>query len=177
MGLFDNIINSDMKSLYRDAIDSIVNQGGLATPCKLSYKIAINTTNDCDNCLIDPIYKKSMGKYNGSGVAPFPEGSVCPICNGEGYKTPNNEEIVHLAVLTSEKSWIDIGLDKTKIPDGSVQTICRATLAQKIKNSFSLTISDHNGINNNLQYERYSDPAYMGFGSHDYVITIWKRII
>ena len=177
MSIFDNILSNEYKSLFNNAIDAVVTQGGLATPCKLSYNVSINATNDCDNCLIDPIYKKSMGKYNGTGIAPFPEGSICPICNGEGFQTPNSQETVYMGVIATEKNWIDTGLDTAKIPDGAVQTICKANLAQKIKNSYSLTITDSQGLNNNLQYERLSDVTYLGFGSHDYIVTMWKRLI
>jgi hypothetical protein len=40
-----------------------------------------------------------------------------------------------------------------------------------------MAISDQNGTNNNLLYERDSDPTYVGFGNNDYIITMWKRII
>jgi hypothetical protein len=177
MNIFDGIISAEYKAIFQDAIDTVVTQGGLATPCKLTYNTNINSSNDCDNCLIDPIYKKSMGKYNGSGIAPFPEGSICPICNGEGFQTPNNQEVVYMGVIATEKNWIDIGMDTTKIPNGAVQTICKSNLAQKIKNSYSLTITDSHGLNSNLQYERLSDVAYLGFGSHDYIVTMWKRLL
>lgn len=40
-------------------------------------------TKICSNCIIDPFTKKSMGKYNGRGPAPF-TGRICPICQGSG---------------------------------------------------------------------------------------------
>jgi hypothetical protein len=177
MSIFKNIISPELKGLYKDAINELLSSSGLATKVKINYLRNINTANDCDNCVIDPIYKKSTGKYNGTGLMPFSDGSVCPVCNGDGYSTPNSEEYCYMAVLTSEKSWVDIGLDPVKIPAGSVQTIAVATLSQKIKNAYSITIVDHNGINNNLSYERDSDIIHLGFGGHDYAITMWKKMI
>lgn len=175
--MFDQIFSTSYKNLFNQAIDTLISGNGLGTLCKLNYQKPINSTNDCDNCIIDPIYKQSMGKYNGIGPRPFQDGSVCPVCNGIGYTMPNTSENVYMAVIVSEKDWIDIGLDKTKIPNGSVQTISKAETAAKIKNTYSMNISNENGTDNNLLYERYSDPQYVGFGSHDYIITIWKKIL
>jgi len=177
MNIFTNVITKEHKTLFKDAIDSLISSEGLGTPCKLSYNSNITTTSDCTNCLIDPIYKKSMGKYNGSGPRSFPEGGVCPVCNGEGFVTINNSETLYMAVLVSEKTWIDIGLSSVQIPQGSLQTISKADTFLKIMNSYSMTISDQNGLNNNLVYQRNSDPTYVGFGNNDYIITMWKRLI
>lgn len=177
MNKFSNIISPELKSIYKSMIDEVLSSSGLATKVKISYLKNITSATDCENCIVDPIYKKSTGKYNGSGPMPFPDGGVCPYCNGDGFVTPNSEEYCYMAVLTSEKSWIDIGLDPLKLPDSSIQTICPASLAQKIKNSYSITIVDDVGTNNNLSYEKNSDIIYLGFGSHDYAITMWKRII
>lgn len=37
----------------------------------------------CSNCYIDPVSKKSMGKYKKGGPVPF-DGKICPVCNGSG---------------------------------------------------------------------------------------------
>lgn len=177
MGIFDNIITPEHKALYKDAISAVIAKDGLGSLCKLTYLNNINSHNQCNNCSIDPIYKVSTGKYNGSGPVPFPEGAICPICKGQGYKTGNSEELVYMAVLSSEKAWIKIGIDPVKIPNGSVQTICDSSLYQKIKNSFSLTLSDDNGINENLKYERAGDISSFGFGNDSFAVAIWKRMI
>lgn len=171
-----NIITNEHKQLFNEAIDHLISKEGLGTACQISYNSNITSSTDCNNCLIDPIYKKSMGKYNNTGPRSFPEGSICPVCNGEGYIAINNSEILYMAVLVSEKSWIDIGLDRTKLPNGSVQTISSASTFKKLMNSYSMSISDQNGVNNNLLYERNGDPTYVGFGSNNYIITMWKRI-
>jgi len=177
MNIFDSVLTPQYKQVYKDAIDSLISSNGLGTQCKLSYNSNITSATDCNNCLIDPIYKKSMGKYNGSGPRSFPEGAVCPVCNGAGFLVVNNSETIYMAVLVSEKNWINIGLDPVKIPQGSLQTISKADTFNKIMNSYSMAISDQNGTNNNLLYERDSDPTYVGFGNNDYIITMWKRII
>jgi hypothetical protein len=176
MNIFSNIISPEFKSIYKSAIDELLSKNGLATQVKITYLRNVQPSDDCNNCIVDPIYKRSTGKYNNTGPEPFSDGSVCPVCNGDGYKIPNADDTCYMGVLTSEKSWIDIGLDNTKLPEGSIQTVCTADLAQKIKNSYSLTIVDNNGINNNLSYERNGDITYLGLGSHDYAITMWKRL-
>jgi hypothetical protein len=173
-----NIITSEHKEIFNATIDHLISKEGLGTPCLLSYNSNITSKTDCNNCLIDPIYKQSMGKYNGTGPRSFPDGAVCPECNGQGFLSINNSEIIYMAVLVSEKTWIDIGgIEKAQIPAGSVQTISKSDTFNKIMNSYSMSISDQNGINNNLAYQRHSDPTYVGFGSHNYLITIWKKIL
>lgn len=168
MNEFNNLITQDFKNLYIDAISALVSQNGLGALCKLTYLNNITIQNDCDNCLIDPIYKQSMGKYNGIGPRPFPEGSVCPICNGQGYKTPNAEESLYMLQISDEKSWVKMGINTAKIPEGSLMTICPASFAQKIKNSYSL-------ISNDIEYERLTEINYNGFDDR-FLITMWKRI-
>lgn len=176
MNMFNNILNNDVKNIYKEAIDALISENGLGTPCRLTYNSNITRQTDCDNCLLDPIYKKSTGKYNGTGPRIFSEGAVCPVCNGEGYIVDNQSEIIYMAILVSEKTWIDIGVNNVKLPNGSLQSISKADTFTKIMNSYSMSISDQNGINNNLLYERNGDPTYVGFGSNDYIITMWKRV-
>lgn len=39
----------------------------------------------CNNCIVDPISKRSMGVYNKRGPKPFPiEEKICPVCRGAG---------------------------------------------------------------------------------------------
>ncbi len=37
----------------------------------------------CNNCILDPINKQSMGVYRRGGPKPF-DGRVCPVCSGKG---------------------------------------------------------------------------------------------
>ncbi len=175
MNIFDNIITKEYKDLFNQAIDSIISPEGLGTQCKLLYSDRLDATDVCYNCDIDPIYKKSTNKYNGVGGYPFPDNSVCPVCNGEGYLKTDNSETITMAILTSEKSWIDTGLDNAKLPNGSIQTICSSTYASKINNAIGIIISDDKKINNTLEYEKLTDVSYIGFGSHRYIITMWKK--
>lgn len=42
-------------------------------------------TIPCDNCILDPITRRSMGVYKKNGPTPF-NGRVCPECKGSGKK-------------------------------------------------------------------------------------------
>jgi hypothetical protein len=175
MNIFSSIITEEHKNLFNQAIDSVISSSGLGTSCKLIYLDRLDSTDVCTNCSIDPIYKKSTNKYNGTGPSPFPDNSTCPVCNGDGYLRNDNSEIITMAVLTSEKSWIDTGLDNAKLPNGAIQTICQAIYASKINNAIGIIISDDKKLNNTLEYEKIADLSYIGFGSHRYVIAMWKK--
>ena len=175
MGIFDNLLTNEFKSYFNDSIDYLLSDTGLTRSCLLVYSDRLTNENICNNCILDPIYKKSTGHYNSTGPKPF-NNSICPVCNGDGFQAENDEEAVSLAVLFTEKSWIKtLNLD-VKIPDGSIQSICSASLAQKINNSSSLILSDNNGINRSMKYERFGDVSYIGFHSNDYIVTMWKKL-
>lgn len=175
MNIFDGIITEEHKNIFNQAIDTLISAKGLGTQCKLIYLDRLDSTDVCKNCNIDPIYKKSTNKYNGTGPAPFPDNSICPVCNGDGYLRSDNSEIITMAVLTSEKSWIDIGLDNARLPNGAIQTICQSVYAPQINNAIGIIISDDKKLNNTLEYEKMTDISYIGFGSHRYIITMWKK--
>lgn len=174
---FQNIISAELKSLYDNAIDAIVNEGGLAVPCGLSYS-GQQIQNFCNNCVYDPITKLSANIYNGTGPNYFPDGSVCPVCMGNGTTDTDtlvNTSTVYLAVILNPKDFFPISNQIANITDGYIQTICNIQLAPQLRNAVGLTLLTDINNYGNYEYERSSDPTPAGFGSHRYIITMWKR--
>lgn len=174
---FANIISNELKTLYDNAIDAVVNEGGLAVPCGLSYA-GQQVQNFCGNCVYDPISKLSSNIYNGTGPNPFPDGSVCPVCMGNGTTdtdTAVDTTTVYLAVILTPKDFFPISNQIVNLPEGSIQTICHVKLAPQLRNAVGLTLLTDIDDYGNYEYERSSDPTPAGFGSHRYIITMWKR--
>ena len=67
--MFNNLINSDFKKLFEDAIDTVISSQGLGTHCELEHDSSGNEL--CTNCTYDPINKRSSNVYNGTGPASF----------------------------------------------------------------------------------------------------------
>lgn len=170
-----NIPFSNLKSVYNNAIDSLISQQGLSIQCKLLY--SNNQPSICPNCIFDPISNRSLNKYNGSGPSPFTEFSICPICNGTGFNTTRQEELVYLAVLFDSKYWFNWNnkSNTIRVPGGSVQTICTSDLLPKLRNADKILIDTSKETYGSYYYTRANDPEFAGFGDTRYIFTIWHR--
>lgn len=173
--MFNTIFTPQFKNLFSDAIDSILEANALTLECKILYP----NTNPvlCNNCIFDPIFNKSLNRYNNTGPSPFADLSLCPVCNGVGFNTHNKEENIYLAVIFDSKHWFNWGpkSNSVKIPDGMVQTICRSELLPKIRNADRILIDTSKNSYGSYYYVRYSDPEFAGFGNTRYVFTMWQR--
>ena len=81
--MFENLITNEFKSLFNNAIDTIISQNALSVPCRLKYSGETNTTL-CSNCEYDPISKLSANIYKIGGPASFTNNHICPVCMGMG---------------------------------------------------------------------------------------------
>ncbi len=73
-------LTSDMVQTIQDATDDLINQ--LGKLCRLIYPPNVS---DCPNCIFDDTTGRSSNRYNGTGPQPFPDGTICPVCNGTGH--------------------------------------------------------------------------------------------
>lgn len=167
-----NIITPELKSLFNSHIDMILAQDGLTVPCLLKYNSTSNML--CSNCVYDPLLKKSLNKYNGSGPASFPNGSICPVCGGVGKIVYDKTETVYLAVILDGKYWLNWGPKFVHIPNLAAQTLCSSSLISKINNCYEAVLNTNLNTINNV-YTRAGDPVPLGFGSHDYLLTNWTQ--
>lgn len=58
---FSGIITSDMKSLFDNAIGSLLEDAALTVQCTLHF--GVTKYEDCSNCIYDPIGRKSSNKF------------------------------------------------------------------------------------------------------------------
>lgn len=168
-----NLITNELKQVYKQMIDSLIQEGALSLKCKLIYENSDKT--QCTNCEIDPMSGKSSNLYNNSGPVPFINGQICPVCGGEGYLFDSKEEVINLLVLFQYKYWINFN-SNINSPDGMIQTICGMELLPKLKNANRLIVDTNlDGITRNI-FARTSDPEPAGFGDSSYIFTFWKKI-
>lgn len=170
---FDTIISPEFKALYNQAIDGILSNGALAVPCTINYGSSNRIL--CTNCIHDPISTRSLNKYNNTGPAPFAEGMICPVCNGEGFRDSASTEVVNLAVLFDSKYWLNWNSKSLNISDGMIQTICNISLLPKIKNAQSIVVDRNVSNYGNYIYSRIGEPELCGLGDNRYIITMWQK--
>jgi hypothetical protein len=172
---FSNIITSEFKQIYNQAIDALLENTALTVPCTLIYSGA-NTSVYCNNCIFDTISGLSSNKYKSGGPNPFAEGSICPVCMGMGnIPSSSSSQTLYIACIFDSKYWMNWSSKTINIPDGMVQTICKVDLLPKIRNASSIIIDATISKYGNYTYERAGDPEPAGLGNHAYILTMWKR--
>lgn len=174
--IFKSLITPQLKRAYTDGIDILLDQQGLTVPCLIRY-VGAGSPAHCNNCIYDPISGLSSNNYNGTGPSFFPDGSVCPVCMGNGIISGNNStsETIHLAVIFDSKYWLNWSSKTVNVPDGMVQILCKIALLPKIRNASELVINSDISSYGNYVYERAGDPEPAGLYGHDYIISMWKR--
>lgn len=171
---FSGIISKEFKTIFNNAIDSLLENNALSLPCKIVYDNIINNTY-CNNCIFDNISLLSSNIYNGSGPNPFQEGGVCPVCLGLGQiKNSSSSEIIYLAFIFDSKYFLNNN-KIINIPEGSVQSLCDISLFNKIKNASEIIFDNSLTNLSHFKYERASDPEPAGFGDNRYIFTLWKK--
>lgn len=168
---FSGIISADLKLLFTNAIDALLENDALTRPCKFIYSGSKATK--CQNCQFNSITGKSNNIYVTGGPIPFYHG-VCPFCNGDGLTRLETTVTHNLAILWDYRKWIPIA-EPIKSPDGRIQTICTISLLDEIKKAKELIVDSDIEQYVRHRFIRDSEPNPAGFGASDYIITMWRR--
>ncbi len=127
-----------------------------------------------NNCVYDSIGRKSANKYQDGGPAPFPFGTICPLCNAAGKRGVETTENINLAVIWDYKEFVNV--TTVNNPLGTIQTITFDTNTPKLKRAKHIVVATNIAAYANHRFERISEPQPCGFGSTDFVSVLWERI-
>lgn len=103
----------------------------------------------------------------------FPEGSICPICNGQGVLSQTSTETQNLAVIFDSKKFINFG--NVNVPVGDIQIICPITLYPQLASASYITVDTNISSYAQHRYTRISDPQPVGLGDNRYIFSNWER--
>ena len=174
MSDFTGIITSAMKTLYTDAIDSLLEDTACTVPCRLIYGGA-DAWSYCNNCLWSTVRNRSSGVYNGTGPQSFSVGN-CPVCNGRGKIPSDSTETIYVIPLWNYKDWIwSQGTIDVQFSYGFVQTISKLTTLDEIKRAKEMVLDTDIEAYEKHRYQRHGEPNPIGFGASSYIFTMWKR--
>lgn len=161
-------ITPDIRNVAISAFDALIIE--LGKTCRLYYPPQMVACS----CTADSIGQKPNNYFdNGSSVG-FPLGSICPECNGTGFRAERAYTDVLMLVSENPKEFYkDFKID---IPDGAIQTKClidnlntilRCDYMQKdILTSEYLTTT----------YKILSAPIMPGnIIQRRYVVTLWEK--
>lgn len=76
-----SFITDSIREIYYQSLLSLIETMGRVVTI---YYPGIQ--EDCENCVYDPIGKKSSNRYRTGGPIPFATGFPCPVCNSEGKR-------------------------------------------------------------------------------------------
>lgn len=166
---FTNLISDDFVALWRNAITEVIR--GASVPCTLYFQSAPEI---CPNCVYSPSSMKSANIYKAGGPYPFPNGSLCPFCKGEGKITREVTRSIDLLVIYKPENWVHIGEGNVVRAPGSVQTLSSiSTYATLSRAKDILFNTDLEGLSK-AKHERDGIPSRIGLGEDAFILTIWR---
>lgn len=170
---FSGIITSDLKLLFNNMIGALLEDDALTRPCQFIYGITKYT--QCNNCVYNAATGKSSGTYLAGGPIPFYSGK-CPVCAGEGkIAVTTEEDDIYLAVIYNHKKWLPMKGSSVLTPEDYIQTICAIDLLPKIKRAKEIIVNTDLVSYVRQRYILEGEPQPIGFGSDDFLVTMWKR--
>ena len=162
-------ITDKIRNIASDAIDDLIDQ--LGKDCELIYP---SLKTDCPNCIYDPITNRSTGRYKSGGPRPFPHGTICPVCRGNGQIESTHTDTVRLLCQWNPKNFY-VGPGAITIPYGSVLTKGYMTDLPKILQSKRMIIQIPIHPYIRATFDLWSAPIDAGnIIQGRYFIAVWK---
>ena len=167
-------ISDEIRQVAMDAFDTLINE--LSKTCRLYYPPKMQ---ECSNCVVDMIGRKSSNIYLHGGPIPFPFGGMCPMCDGAGYKAIEVYHDVNFLVNENIKSFYKDGLpSNVNLPNGTIQTKGYITDMPKVKRCSHMI--KHLALENyqTMNYTLYGEPLSPGnIIQGRYFVALWLRSI
>lgn len=103
-------LTPDIKAIATGAIDDLITQ--LGKDCLLVYP---PSWTPCVNC-------GAGNRWVTGGPAPFPDGAVCPVCDGSGQRADEVTATVRMLVAVGPAQFFKKLPVGVQVPDGLIQT-------------------------------------------------------
>ena len=172
---FSGIITPELKTLFTNMIDALLEDGSLVVPCRLIF--GDTKWTDCPNCKFNSVTGRSANIYEPGGPIPFNQG-VCPYCGGLGRTpTADTTSSVNYIVLWDYKSWFNWNgsNEGSRSPKGLLQTMSAISTITDIKKAKEIVINTDIEKYTTHRFTRDGEPNPCGFGSSAYIFTMWKK--
>ena len=103
----------------------------------------------------------------------FPEGHICPVCNGVGSFPTSHSKDSHITVILDSKKFINIG--NVDVPNIAMQTITPISMYSDLATATYIVVDTTiTGYTQN-KFSRISEPQPVGLGDNRYIFTNWER--
>lgn len=170
--IFSGIITESIKDLYTNAISALLYDDSMTIPCRLHY--GVTKYENCTNCQYDPIGQKSANRAISGAQIPFPNGTICPMCNGVYKKAVIATEDIYLVVVFDYKKFTNVGTVLSD-PQNTIQVMTFMTNGAKLLKAKTLSVAIDVKANIETEYKRISPLDPIGFGRSDFCLSLWER--
>lgn len=107
-----------IKKVIQNALDDLITE--LGKPCRLYYP---GKVVPCPNCVFDSTNQRGGLTFKNGGSVPFPNGTICPVCNGKDLKISQTSEVINMLCAWEPKNfWHPIPSLDIRVPFSLVQT-------------------------------------------------------
>ncbi len=169
---FSGVISPDLKLLFTNAIDALLENNACTVPCRLIYQGT--KVEDCVNC-IRPVGGGTANIYHDGGPVPFRSGQPCPLCGGSGKIISESTGTIFLLPLWNYKDWVGVP-NAISRPEGTVQTISKMSTIGQLKEANEIIIDTDIEPLVAHRFVRDGEPNICGLGASSYITTLWKKV-
>jgi hypothetical protein len=159
-------IPSELKDLYKDAVDALLLSELTSEECTVVYP---PKNEQCINCFPGPMGSGS-NVYRSGGPRPFTFG-VCPYCQGDGFKTVSSTDTIRLRVFfASDRSKKELYAKLGNVPFEryEAQIIGHMDDLAKVKRADHLILVTQHSGNKRISCKLLGEPNPWGFGKDLY---------
>lgn len=103
----------------------------------------------------------------------FPEGHICPVCNGVGSFPVTTTESKDIVVIFDNKKFINFG--NVNVSQGDMQTITPITMYTTLTTADYILVDTSVTPYTQNKFTRVSEPQPVGLGENKYIFTNWQR--
>ena len=167
---FTGIITTAMRQLWKDAIDSLLEDNALTVPCRPVYEGGGETDIPSPGGITDPIGNKPPGIFLHGSPKFAPHGNDTQALSTSGTT-------IYLCVIWDSSDWIKTTAANTLInaPDMAVQTLSDQADFLILKRVNKLVIDTDIEATVRHTFYRASEPEPIGFGQHNHYLTMWSK--
>jgi len=171
---FDGVITSELKQLFKDGVDTLLNpDNSITSRCLLIYPSTKKTNSSGPNTV------GQTSNFHHITGQPIPyHGVGHPAQDGENSQFVEVTEEVNMILVWNQRRWVDLSsvdIQEIKVPENYVQTMCHIDLLPKLQQAKEAIFDLDNEMYNRLKFVRYSDPENLGLFGKYYALTMWER--
>jgi hypothetical protein len=165
-------LDQEIRDVAQQAITDLIDN--LGKNCLLVYP---PIWEPCVNCLYDDIGQKSSNHWRGGGPLPFPNGSVCPSCNGQGLHARETIRTIKLLVSSVPGKFLGGMPLRYQIPDGVITTKGKMADLSDVLQTRKIIVQTELSLAVRMTYELYGEPVDTNnIAQGKFWVATWTRV-